>query len=31
MNILGKNRELEWKFRGLIAKKNIRNHQIYTQ
>lgn len=31
MNILEKNRELEWKFRGIIAKKNIRNHQIYTQ
>ena len=31
MNILGKNRELEWKIRGPTAKKNLRNHQIYKQ
>ncbi len=31
MNILGKNRELEWKFRGLIAKNNLHNYQIYKQ
>lgn len=31
MNILGKNRELEWKFRGLIAKNNLHNQQIYKQ